>query len=56
MIILINGPLGAGKTEVAWKVIEKFDLAERHRNDRARYSDSKTEFVQRVLSTTKFTK
>jgi len=34
----------------------KFDLAERHRNDRAQYSDSKTEFVQRVLSSTKFTK
>jgi GrpB-like predicted nucleotidyltransferase (UPF0157 family) len=31
----------------------KIDLAERHRNDRAQYSDSKTEFVQRVLSSTK---
>ncbi len=28
----------------------KFDLAERHRNDRAQYSESKTEFVRRVLS------
>ena len=27
MIILINGPLGVGKTEVAWKLIEKFDRA-----------------------------
>ena len=27
MIILINGSLGAGKTEVAWKLIEKFDRA-----------------------------
>jgi GrpB-like predicted nucleotidyltransferase (UPF0157 family)/predicted kinase len=31
----------------------KFDLAERHRNDRAQYSESKTEFVRRVLSSTK---
>jgi GrpB-like predicted nucleotidyltransferase (UPF0157 family)/predicted kinase len=31
----------------------KFDLAERHRTDRAQYSDSKTEFVRRVLSSTK---
>jgi GrpB-like predicted nucleotidyltransferase (UPF0157 family)/predicted kinase len=31
----------------------KYDLAERHRNDRAQYSESKTEFVQRVLSSTK---
>jgi GrpB-like predicted nucleotidyltransferase (UPF0157 family)/predicted kinase len=31
----------------------KLDLAERHRNDRAQYSESKTEFVRRVLSTTK---
>jgi GrpB-like predicted nucleotidyltransferase (UPF0157 family)/predicted kinase len=31
----------------------KFDLAERHRADRAQYSDSKTEFVRRVLSSTK---
>lgn len=30
----------------------KFDLAERHRNDRAQYSESKTEFVRRVLSAT----
>ena len=29
----------------------KYDLAKRHRNDRAQYSDSKTDFVQRVLST-----
>ena len=50
MIILINGPLGVGKTEVAWKLIERFDLAERHRNDRAQYSESKTEFVRRVLA------
>ena len=27
MIILINGPLGVGKTEVAWKLIEKFERA-----------------------------
>jgi GrpB-like predicted nucleotidyltransferase (UPF0157 family)/predicted kinase len=27
MIILLNGPLGVGKTEVAWKLIEKFDRA-----------------------------
>ncbi len=27
MIIIINGPLGVGKTEVAWKLIEKFDRA-----------------------------
>jgi len=27
MIIFINGPLGVGKTEVAWKLIEKFDRA-----------------------------
>jgi GrpB-like predicted nucleotidyltransferase (UPF0157 family)/predicted kinase len=31
----------------------KFDLAERHRNDRAQYSESKTNFVRRVLSSTK---
>jgi len=31
----------------------KFDLAERHRTDRAQYTESKTEFVRRVLSTTK---
>jgi GrpB-like predicted nucleotidyltransferase (UPF0157 family) len=30
----------------------KIDLAERHRNDRAQYSESKTEFVRRVLSST----
>ncbi len=28
----------------------KYDLADRHRNDRAQYSESKTEFVRRVLS------
>jgi GrpB-like predicted nucleotidyltransferase (UPF0157 family) len=28
----------------------KYDLADRHRNDRAQYSASKTEFVQWVLS------
>jgi GrpB-like predicted nucleotidyltransferase (UPF0157 family)/predicted kinase len=27
MIILINGPLGVGKTEVAWRLIEKFERA-----------------------------
>jgi len=27
MIILLNGPLGVGKTEVAWKLIEKFERA-----------------------------
>jgi GrpB-like predicted nucleotidyltransferase (UPF0157 family)/predicted kinase len=27
MIIILNGPLGVGKTEVAWKLIEKFDRA-----------------------------
>jgi GrpB-like predicted nucleotidyltransferase (UPF0157 family)/predicted kinase len=27
MIIIINGPLGVGKTEVAWKLIEKFERA-----------------------------
>ncbi len=27
MIVIINGPLGVGKTEVAWKLIEKFDHA-----------------------------
>jgi GrpB-like predicted nucleotidyltransferase (UPF0157 family) len=27
MIIIINGPLGAGKTEVSWKLIEYFDRA-----------------------------
>lgn len=27
MIIIVNGPLGVGKTEVAWKLIEKFDRA-----------------------------
>lgn len=31
----------------------KFDLAQRHRNDRAQYSDSKTAFVQKILSSTK---
>jgi GrpB-like predicted nucleotidyltransferase (UPF0157 family)/predicted kinase len=30
----------------------KIDLADRHRNDRAQYSESKTEFVQRILSST----
>ena len=34
----------------------KIDLAERHRNDRAQYTVSKTEFVRRVLSTIKSTK
>ncbi len=34
----------------------KFDLAERHRNDRAQYTENKTEFVRRVLSSTKRTK
>jgi GrpB-like predicted nucleotidyltransferase (UPF0157 family) len=28
----------------------KIDLADRHRNDRAQYSESKTDFVQRILS------
>ncbi|MFN8597938.1 MAG: GrpB family protein, partial [Anaerolineae bacterium] len=27
MIIIINGPLGVGKTEVAWKLIENFEKA-----------------------------
>ena len=27
MIIILNGPLGVGKTEIAWKLIEKFDRA-----------------------------
>src|SRR5512139_2983607 len=27
MIILLNGPLGVGKTEVAWKLIERFERA-----------------------------
>jgi GrpB-like predicted nucleotidyltransferase (UPF0157 family)/predicted kinase len=27
MIIIINGPVGVGKTEVAWKLIEKFERA-----------------------------
>jgi hypothetical protein len=27
MIIIINGPLGVGKTEVAWQLIEKFERA-----------------------------
>jgi GrpB-like predicted nucleotidyltransferase (UPF0157 family) len=31
----------------------KIALADRHQNDRAQYSASKTEFVQRVLSFTK---
>src|SRR3974390_2861125 len=27
MIVILNGPLGVGKTEVAWKLIEKFERA-----------------------------
>lgn len=27
MIVIINGPLGAGKTETSWKLIEYFDRA-----------------------------
>lgn len=27
MIIIINGPLGVGKTETSWKLLEKFDRA-----------------------------
>ena len=27
MIVIVNGPLGVGKTEVAWKLIEYFDKA-----------------------------
>ena len=27
MIVIINGPLGVGKTEVAWKLIEHFEKA-----------------------------
>ncbi len=27
MIVILNGTLGVGKTEVAWKLIEKFDRA-----------------------------
>jgi hypothetical protein len=27
MIAILNGALGVGKTEVAWKLIEKFDRA-----------------------------
>ena len=34
----------------------KYDLADRHRNDRAQYSQSKTEFVQRILASTQRTK
>jgi GrpB-like predicted nucleotidyltransferase (UPF0157 family)/predicted kinase len=34
----------------------KYDLADRHRNDRAQYSESKTEFVQQVLTSMKRTK
>ena len=34
----------------------KVNLAERHRNDRAQYTENKTDFVRRVLSSTKFTK
>ncbi len=34
----------------------KYERADRHRNDRAQYSESKTDFVQRVLSSTKNTK
>ena len=30
----------------------KYDLADRHRNDRVPYTESKTEFVQKVLSST----
>lgn len=31
----------------------KYALADRHRNDRAQYSESKTEFVQKILSSAK---
>ncbi len=34
----------------------KSNLADRHRNDRAQYTESKTEFVRRILSSTKSTK
>jgi len=34
----------------------KYDLADRHRNARAQYTESKTDFVQRVLASTKHTK
>ncbi len=27
MVIIINGPLGVGKTEVSWALIEQFDRA-----------------------------
>ena len=85
MIVILNGPLGVGKTEVAWKIIEKFeravmldgdylgavhpfeirdeqrvaylydaalkyDLADRYRTDRVQYTESKTDFVRRVLA------
>ncbi len=35
MIVIINGPLGVGKTEVAWKLIEKFDIVEAGSNGTA---------------------
>jgi GrpB-like predicted nucleotidyltransferase (UPF0157 family) len=31
----------------------KYDLADRHRNDRVQYTESKTDFVQKILSSTK---
>jgi cytidylate kinase len=27
MIVILDGPLGVGKTEVAWKLVEKFERA-----------------------------
>jgi GrpB-like predicted nucleotidyltransferase (UPF0157 family)/chloramphenicol 3-O-phosphotransferase len=44
------------RTNAEWRdqyAALKIALADRHRNDRAQYSDSKTGFVQRVLSSTK---
>jgi GrpB-like predicted nucleotidyltransferase (UPF0157 family) len=44
------------RTNADWRdqyAVLKIALADRHRNDRAQYSASKTEFVQRVLSFTK---